>query len=136
MRRDRLSVFNGPPVLKISRDTGSPECVAGRGGGESSIERPALDHPQHVRARHRIRRNPPPVINTPKQRRFLLVPDAGNFEVCVHVRLGVVVRGHFVTLAAFLVEPQRGLSVAFGDRCLIYPEASGPNEDAEPFLFG
>ena len=105
VRRDMLGVLDRPPVLQISRYPRRAERVAARGGGESGFERPALYHPQHVRARHGIRRELPLLVDAPKERRFLFVPDARSFEIRIEVCLGIVVRRHLMALAAFLMQP-------------------------------
>jgi len=73
MRRDCLGVLNSPAVLKIGRDPGRAERVATSRGGESGFERPAFHHPKYICARHWIRSESSPVINTPKQRRLLFL---------------------------------------------------------------
>ena len=73
--------------------------------GSPARVRPALHHPEHVRARHRIRRDLPPLVHAPEERRLLFVPDAGRIEIRIEIRFGIVVAGDFVPLAAFFMQP-------------------------------
>jgi len=46
------------------------------------------------------------LVYTSEEGTLLFSGDAGVGEISVHVRFSVVMRGEFVTLAAFLVEPE------------------------------
>ena len=101
--RDCLSIFHRAAILKVSRDAGCPKRVATGGGGESGSLRPALHHPEHVRARQGIRRQLPMLVDAPKERRFLFAPDAGRVEIRVEVSFRVVVCRNLMPLAAFFM---------------------------------
>ena len=45
------------------------------------------------------------LIYTPKERRFLFIPDAGSIEIGIEVCLSIVMRGDLMPLTAFFVEP-------------------------------
>lgn len=105
MRSDRLRVLDRPTVFQIRRNASSAEGVAARRGGESGFECPTLDHPEDVRARHRVRRDLAVLIDAPEERALRFVRDAGRLQIRIEVCLRIVVRGYLVALAAFLVQP-------------------------------
>src|SRR5271157_354167 len=106
MCRNRLGVLYGTTILKISPDAGGPERVAARGRGECRRNGTAFNHPEYIRPGHGVHGQLPVLVHAAEERSLLFVGDAGRREVGVHVRLGIVVRGHFVALAAFLVQPE------------------------------
>ena len=48
------------------------------------------------------------LIDAPKERRFLFVPDAGRVEIRIEICFSVVVSRHFMPFAAFLVKSNPG----------------------------
>src|SRR5262245_5405688 len=65
-----------------------------------------VDHPEDVGAVHTVSRERAITAHCPEQRPLLLLSDSGGRKVLVDVLLGVVMSGHLVPLAAFLVEPE------------------------------
>ena len=73
--------------------------------GETGRYSPAFDHQQNISSARRIFRELPAPVYAPEEETFLFSSYAGRVEILVEVRFSVVVSRHFVTFAAFLMQP-------------------------------
>src|ERR1019366_6129515 len=103
-------------VFKIRSDARSPEGVTAGRRGEAGRKRSPFYHAQHVGARHRIEGYFFVSIYTAEEGTFLFISDAGGIEICVDVCFGIMMRGHFVPLAALLMQSN---PVAFALRVIV-----------------
>jgi hypothetical protein len=86
--------------------------VTAGGVGQGGCLRSPFDHGQNVLPRHRILSEPVSLPNRPEERPFLLGCNAGRVDPGIQIGHKIMMAGHLVTLAAFLMEPQpRALAV-------------------------
>jgi hypothetical protein len=106
MCRHGLGVFERAAAFKISGDPGGAECVAADPALHAELGRPALDHPPGVDSVHRGggEHAGAAAADGAEEGGLLFLPYAGRINVGVEIGFEIVVRRHFVALAAFLVQ--------------------------------
>jgi hypothetical protein len=124
---DGLGVFDGPAVLQVGGNAGRPERVVADGVRQSSGPGPPLDHVEGVPGVNRaVSQYLLPAAYAAEQGAFLLGGDACRCQIGIDVIGGVVMGGHFMPLAAFLMEPKPCLP-AFGVVILHLHAEGGPD---------
>src|SRR5229473_6140214 len=103
---DGLGMLEGPAVFEIGCDAGGAKRVAagrvGQGGGLGS----ALDHMEYVESGHGFFAEPLALTHAAEQGALLVTGNTRRLDPGCQVSLQLGMAGHFVTLAAFLVQPQ------------------------------
>jgi len=107
VRRHRLRVFERAVVVEIGGDAGRPERMTADFGVEVGVPGAAADHAPGVDAVHRQSRQlAGAAARGAEQGSPLRLPDPGRVQIGVEVGFEiVVVAGHFMDLAALLVQP-------------------------------
>jgi hypothetical protein len=112
MSGDLLRVLERSAVLHIGRDARCTKCVAAGGIGQGGGLCSPLDHGQNVLPCHRILGKLVSLPDRPEERSFLFGGNACRIDPGVQVGRKIMMARHFVTLAAFLMQPQpRALAV-------------------------
>jgi hypothetical protein len=105
MRRHRLGIFEHAAGLKVGRNAGCPEAVAADLDLHAELRGATLNHAPGIDAVHRRRSERAGAADSrAEQGTFVVAGDAGGTNVLVEEGFELVVRRHFVALAAFLVE--------------------------------
>jgi hypothetical protein len=105
VRSHELRVFQCAAGLQVGRYSGGPEGVAADLDLHAEFRGAALDHAPGVDPVHRPRRECAGAADgRAEQGTLFVVGDAGGTEVFIEEGFELVVRRHFVALAAFLVK--------------------------------
>jgi hypothetical protein len=103
VRRHRLGVLERAAPLKVSGDPRSAKSVAADPALHAELGGAALDHAPGVNAvHHGCGERASATGCGAEEGGLFFLPDAGRIDVGVQIGLQIVVRRHFVTLAAFL----------------------------------
>ena len=104
---DLLGVLDGAAAFEVGGDAGGPEGVVADVFGQADGLGPAFDHPQGVVAVASAGRSACGARSMERKRGvFFCAGDACGVEIGIEVILGVVVGGHLVPLAAFLMQAE------------------------------
>src|SRR3954469_23480275 len=101
-----LGILERATGLKIRGDTSGAENMAAELLLEPSLGGASADHPIGVDAVHRLTgQGAGSAARGAEEGAFTVVTDAGSHEIFVDKGFGLVMRRHFMVLAAFLVQP-------------------------------
>jgi hypothetical protein len=103
---DLLGVLDGAAVLEVGGNAGGPEGMIANVSGQADCLGTPFDHPPGVDAVHRPGGHAAVPVDGAEEGGFLLSGDACRRDVGIQAILGVVVSGHLVPLAAFLVQTE------------------------------
>src|SRR6266851_7215679 len=114
MRRHGLCILERAAGLEIGGDARRPEHMAPELDPEPGFGGAAADHAIGVDAVHRrVAEAAGPAERAAEEGGLAVVTDAGRHKVVIDVGLELVVRRHFMALAAFLMEAEPP-ALAFG----------------------
>src|SRR3954447_26361383 len=107
MGSHQLRIFQRAAVIEVGRDTCRAEGVAPDPRPKAERRRAALHHAVRIDAMHWLVRQFTGAIRRSGTEEGTLasVADAGSVDVGVEIGFEIMVRWHFVALAAFLMQP-------------------------------
>ena len=106
VRRHCLRIFQRAALIEIGGDASCPEHMTAELDLETRFGRAPPDHLIGVDAVHRVLRQPAGLAGGRAEEGGLAgIADAGRVEIFVDELFELVMRRHFVALAAFLMQP-------------------------------
>jgi len=108
-------MLDGPPFSRGRRDAGVARKYWQADADGRCTPTPPLDHADHIIAVHRPISERSGAVTVRNQRSFLIGRNAGRLQVGRPYRLRLMVRRHFVELAALLVQAEPPALAASGN---------------------
>ena len=106
VRRHGLSILQSAAGFKIGGDAGGAEGMAADLDGNAKFGRSSLDHAPGVDAVHwRVGQRAGAANGRAEQGSLAGVAETGRLDISVEIGFEIVMRGHFMALAAFLMQP-------------------------------
>ena len=107
VRGHSLRIFQRATGFQIRSNARRAENVAAELALQASFCRASANHLIGIHSMHRpVRQHPGPACRRTEEGGLAFLADPGRSEILVEELLELVMRRHFVALAAFLVQPQ------------------------------